>query len=237
MGELAGGTWQAIDKLLEFCEKIVEMVRPSTTESLDAVLGELGKRLMPKGMEWPRFEDGERVGFGSNVDGLDRQCEKFIFTASQGGVCQLQDADGRMVNVLHGQRVERPEPEVPAADGLPIKVGETVWFANSANATEFVVAEMSTDSEYSVRMRLPESPEQDGQWFLPQALTHTPPDTQERINDDASMDPSTYCDEVLGWGAEKIVHRSDYAAQNEAMIADLLRRQRELDDRTMGGAS
>lgn len=65
---------------------------------------------------WPRFDDGERVEFGSAVGGLDSPCEKFIFTRSMGGVCQLQDAGGNMVNVLHGERVKRPEPEVLAAD-------------------------------------------------------------------------------------------------------------------------
>lgn len=200
------------------------------------ILAELDKRLMPQGMEWPRFEDGERVGIGDwfSWAGSTYTCNAVKF----GDWFSLHSND--VVPSWYGysftDRVNRPESEVLGADGLTIKVDDTVWFANSANATEFVVAEMSTDSEYSVRMRLPESPEQDGQWFLPQVLTHTPPDTQERINDDASMDPSTYCDEVLGWGAEKIVHRSDYAAQNEAMIADLLRRQRELDAMTMGGA-
>lgn len=60
-------------------------------------------------------------------------------------------------------------------------------------------------------------------------------DTQERIDDDATLVPSAYCDEVLGWDADDIVIRTDYAAKNEAMIADLLRRQRELDAKTMGG--
>lgn len=86
----------------------------------DGIKAEIYRRMMPPGMEWPRFEDGERVEFGSAVDGLDAPCEKFIFTRSMGGVCQLQDAGGNMVNVLNGERVKRPEPEVLGADGLPI---------------------------------------------------------------------------------------------------------------------
>lgn len=202
-----------------------------------SIFAELDKRLMPQGIEWPRLDDGERVRFGDEVEGKGKSSGIVSRVMLNRNGYQLRNSDDKDIAgwKAYSRSVKRPEPEVLGADGLPIKVGETVWFANSANATEFVVAEMSTDSEYSVRMRLPESPEQDGQWFLPQALTHTPPDTQERIDDDASMDPSTYCDEVLGWGAEKIVHHSDYAAQNKVMIADLLRRQRELDARKMGG--
>lgn len=91
-----------------------------------------------------------------------------------------------------------------------------------------------SSSDISLRMRLPESPEQDGQWFLPQSITHTSPDTQRRIYDDASLSPDDYC-------AMRGIHVAsgggyDYQSWVVAMVSDLLRRQRELDARTMGGA-
>lgn len=190
---------------------------------LDGVVAELDKRLTPPRIEWPRLEDGGLVCPGSMVAGLDGPCEKLIFTGSMGGVCRLQDADGNVVNVMRGERVKRPDPEVLGADGLPIEEGDTVW--DTLNGERRTVGVVN-----------PEYIDCFGELFSPNLLTHTPPDTQARIDFDATIHPYTYCNEVLGWDAHRIVRRGDLADQIEAMIADLLRRQRELDAKTTGGA-
>ena len=187
----------------------------------DAIDSELHKRLMPPGMEWPRFDDGERVEFGSAVDGLGGPCEKFIFTRSMGGVCQLQDAGGRMVNVLHGGRVKRQKPEVLGADGLPIKIGDTVYLESFGSPFTVV----GFDGAYLNGA--------DGGYLRSACATHTPPDTQERIDKDAIMDAGKY---VAGHPeAAGMREPPGSLSAKQAMMADLLCRQRELDARTMGG--
>lgn len=117
--------------LLEWCGHVADLLgidcESMTDEVQDTIMAELDKRLMPPRIEWPRLEDGGLVCFGSIVAGLDGPCEKFIFTSSMGGVCQLQDADGNIVNVMHGERVKRPDTEALGADGLLIEEGDTVY--------------------------------------------------------------------------------------------------------------
>ena len=134
------------------------------------------------------------------------------------------------------------EPEVLGADGEPIREGETVWDSTSPNdPTSSTVwrhggpLKVLRRNDVRAGFVICENDQGIPLDCLAADLTRAAPDTQERIDDDATSDPATYCNEVLGWDAEKIVLHSDYAAQNEAMIADLLRRQRELDAKTTGG--
>lgn len=184
----------------------------------------------------PRYEDGEPVQFDYDTDELNG-IEKFIFLRSGGGCCQMQDADGNICNVYPGERVKRPATEVLGADGLPIKVGETVW--GILSATKGIVNSLNDDSTAYVEW-------DDGRWspcIDCCNLTHTPPDTQERIDRDARKGYMTYWG-CVGCSCERCPAMIDgdkpwrwYHADSceGAMVLDLLRRQRELDKRT-GGA-
>lgn len=145
---------------------------------------------------------------------------------------------------------ERP---VLGADGLPIKVGETVWLTDEGNAhigsVNFkagprshglcgvevgepltvlgIKPKVRRNDHRFVAFDHPASPWCDALW-----LTHTPPETQERIDDDATMPPAEYC-AVRGID---LGDDPDRATATEAMVRDLLRRQRELDKRTGGDA-
>lgn len=206
-------------------------------EVQDAIMDELDKRLMPPGMEWPRWEDGKPLCEDDAPDGVT-----VVSLYLDGSGYGLVDA---MLNHQAGERVKivkRPEPEALGADGEPIKVGDTVWDSTSPNdPTSSTVwrhggpLKVLRRNDVRAGFVICENDQGIPLDCLAADLTHAAPDTQERIDDDATSDPATYCGEVLGWDADKIVHRTDYAAQNEAMIADLLRRQRELDAKTMGG--
>lgn len=211
-------------------------------EVQDAIMAELDKRLMPPGMEWPRFEDGERVDIGDEFAWAGNAYECDAVKLGDGFALHCDEAPSSWYGYSFTDSVKRPEPEVLGADKLPIKVGETVWDSTSPNdPTSSTVwrhgGPLKVLRRNGVRAGFVICENDQG---IPldcyaAELTHAAPDTQARIDDDATSDPATYCDEVLGWDAEKIVHHSDYAAQNEAMIADLLRRQRDLDAKTMGG--
>lgn len=205
-------------------------------ELFGAIYGELDKRLMPPGMEWLRYEDSEMVlPSDEGIIGIE-------YSRTGNTVLVTTNDDEPRAVFATGERVKRPEPEVLGADGEPIKAGETVYI-DEEHADMAGMSAIASDEECGLdgtsfgdplvvkridgceaRFDHPTGP-----WCPASWLTHTPPDTQERIDDDATRDPSAYCDEVLGWAADKIVLHSDYAAQNEAMIADLLRRQRLLD--------
>lgn len=177
----------------------------------------------------PRFEDGEPVQLGelvgSNLVGAVK-VSAIEFTEDGTYVKDEPDGDWSTSLEVTTNRLKRPAPEVLGADGLPIKVGETVYptYGFYAGISGKVV---SVEHQDNVRVELCCSTERfDGCY-----LTHTPPETQERIDDDATMPPAEYC-AVRGID---LGDDPDRATATEAMVRDLLRRQRELDKRT-GGA-
>lgn len=127
-----------------------------------------------------------------------------------------------------GERVKRPEPEVFGADGKPIRKGETVY--DVATGYSYTVFGLPPFNNGPVRLN----------GYRNSAisscnLTHTRPETQKLIDNQSKMHPLAYCRYVLKWDGED-VKRTDDIDCGRAMVADLLRRQRELDAKTMGGA-
>lgn len=205
-------------------------------EVQDAIMSELDKRLMPPGCEWPRFEDGEKVDFGkrASINGVTVDVDEVSFVGFYGKLeSRIAGLDPCANSRLHGpygplgERVKRPEPEVLGADGLPIKVGETVNNDYSTRTVSEVHASANPYGDDFPWVRYT-----DGEWDLASNVTHTPPDTQERIDADSHLNPIPY--------ARDILHCKDWDKLTERqalrlMIADLMRRQRELDARTIGG--
>lgn len=132
----------------------------------------------------PRFEDGEPVQFGDDTDELDG-VEKFIFLRN-GGCCQMQDADGNICNVFHGKRVKRRAPEVLGADGLPLDEDDTVYGMDREQHRYTVQVPYSINEAIGQRFCVQCYDHDEGNitWIDPSMLTHTPPDTLERLRDD-----------------------------------------------------
>lgn len=143
---------------------------------------------------------------------------------------------------------KRPAPEALGADGKPIVEGETVWLdeahsrcagsygfedGNKYSLCGIERQEMLTveDAHIEVDGREYVRVCTCGAWCHASWLTHTPPETQERIDDDATLSPREYYNAHIGHD----VGLKDDEEVAVAMVHDLLRRQRELDKRT-GGA-
>lgn len=125
-----------------------------------------------------------------------------------------------------GEGVKRPAPEVLGADGLPIKVGDAMWSLSGAGP--LTVTSLHTDDPTPDGGDSPWADLNDDglySWIYAGSLTHTPPDTQQDIDEDATMPPAEYC-AVRGID---LGDDPDRATATEAMVRDLLRRQRELD--------
>lgn len=118
----------------EVYSRYKDVVLGEAEEALEVAYSEdIEKRLMPEGMEWPRFEDGEPVRIGDEVPfggdsamtvtGVEMADEgHFILHGRDGGInrpCQT--------GYQYGQRVKRPAPKVLDADGAEIRVGDTVY--------------------------------------------------------------------------------------------------------------
>lgn len=174
----------------------------------------------------PRYEDGEPVQ-SSDMEEIGAFATYRVY---MDGSWEFEpgkyedETSPKLWDVQFGaksERVKRPAPEVLGADGLHILEGETVY-------------DIETGEAYVVRLPYAGTGKtffKDGGYRDPAYLTHTPPDTQERIDDDATLSPREYYNAHIGHD----VGLKDDEEVAVAMVHDLLRRQRELDKRT-GGA-
>lgn len=88
--------------LKETAEKYVEHI--SKAAELDEL--HASGRVLPEGLEWPRFEDGEPVRVG------DEWRDKRVYTVRIGecGTTLLDTTAAPLVQVPHGKMLKRPEP-------------------------------------------------------------------------------------------------------------------------------
>lgn len=78
---------------------------------------------------WPKFEDGEPVMVGDESTNNKNQRFTVKRIEFRHGKWMLNDSvtEGHYLNGKSGKRVKRPAPKVLDADGVEIKVGDTVW--------------------------------------------------------------------------------------------------------------
>lgn len=122
-----GGLAHVMDIVHDF-RAVVERIGVEWSESeLHNIKDVLDSRLMPEGMEWPRYESGEPVPIGGEFMGKDGK----TYTAKQiqfiGKCFSLYDFCDRkpQFNGFYGERVKHPA--VLAADNKPLEAGQTVW--------------------------------------------------------------------------------------------------------------
>lgn len=81
---------------------------------------------------WPRYEDGEPVMIGDGVDGLGGEIIE-VYIAENAAA--IWNNFGNHMHLSLGERVKRPAPEVLDADGVEIRVGDTVWIMPECTET------------------------------------------------------------------------------------------------------
>lgn len=178
----------------------------------------LDSRLMPDGMEWPRYEDGEPVKFGCLAEDARGGSAEVVSVELSDGRIYIRDFEGFPSQVLAvGERVKRPK--ALAGDGEPLEQGQTVW---DHDAREYLVESFN----HSLGMPVL-SYNSGGAKTLcsvePEKLTHTkpgPPDSLERIEADA---------EALVYGAaQDAFHGLEFRDELRKGIGDLMRRCKKL---------
>lgn len=204
---------------------------------------------------WPDFKDGEDFGawlsrcalkLPCDKDGEPRHIDDRVCPSNTGETtvvgcifdketCCLKlrwcGEDGRANDLA--STCKRPAPEVLGADGKPLNEDDTVYGTGREQHRYTVQVPYSINEAAGQRFCVQCYDHDEGNitWCDPSMLTHTPPDTQQKIDDDATMPPAEYC-AVRGID---LGDDPDRATATEAMVLDLLRRQRRLDKRK-GGA-
>lgn len=173
----------------ETCQNCRTKMLTAIADRIDA------ERALPEGMEWPRFEDGGLVKVGDEVE-FEGEAAKVLdvaFSAVRFSIGVGTATASRRVYCDLGESVKRPAPKVLDADGVPIKVGDTVYFVDG-DARPLTVeridangGEPAVDLVYAGQIL---------RWHSvnPEKLTHERPDSWEKLEKDARK---TACDYAL----------------------------------------
>ena len=200
--------------------------RGGTIARLTAENGELRKQV-PSERErqildmWPRFEDGEPVMFGDRfIDHKANERTVRSVIVNNDGV-ELRTFDGTFDWHETGERLKRPAPKVLDADGVEIKVGDTVWYRGLCTMGSMRKATVIGFDENSLDVKLATLKDEAGKtWCIcPEKITHVQPDSWEQLESDAALPPGDYVD--------KRGRRTDLYAYQE-MPMDLIRRAKAL---------
>ena len=166
------------------CRDCIAKMMTAIADRIDA------ERALPDGMEWPRFEDGEPVKMDDKIE-FEGKTMRVYFAAFNTNRwtlwCEHDGIDGKLIG-LYGERLKRPAPEVLDVDGVPIKVGDTVW-ATYDGRKHIVMAvcadgslhsEMVTDDGCMVEY-------EKGLWDFAKKVTHEQPDSWILWGEDLDM--------------------------------------------------
>lgn len=174
---------------------------------------------------WPRFEDGEPVILGDKYeDNEGHECFASEVYLDIDGL-SLVDSEGFPSLYRKGKSIKRPVQSVLDADGVEIKVGDTVWF--KGNPRPYAVVEVK---DGSVRLHSKtHCSEESATTVWTDILTHIAPDSWERFVEDMQKSACAYfgyqhkgCDEGDGCPA-----RGAFDCSNRKMT-DLIRRAEAL---------
>ena len=137
---------------------------------------------------WPRFENGEYVWFGDRYedwDGLKKEVAAVQFERDERS---LLDRDGFHTCFSFGERVKRHVQSALDADGVEVKEGDTVWL--KGEPIEYKVAIVIDGLAYlTFKTR---NGDNSTVTAYPRNLTHTPPDSWERLEEDAAKSDCYY---------------------------------------------
>ncbi len=199
------------------------MWMPSTLTHRAPVIAADGKPLEVGQTVWPKYPSANRNAQvkRAKVVGIQAECGRVdVQTTYATGLSFLEQ--------VGADRLTHRAP-VPAADGRPLREGETVYLTDSPTA--FVVDDIMTREDGATVVHL-----KDGAWNLPQYLTHERPDSWKRIEEDARKLAADYwgcfnfdCDdcpaEVDG---ERPNERFDTGGCGYAQQIDIVRRAKAL---------
>lgn len=189
----------------------------------------MNKQQLPEGIEWPRFEDGALVKpwdvmIPSSFAGTE-EIESIIFDDEGAGV---KTTSGNYWYAPKGGRILRPP--VIGGDSQNIKVGDTVY---GQYGEKFKVDGFDYQSAKIVKVI-------DENRFIhryaPKDLTHTPPDSWERLDEDARKGYIDYwscrgvkcCDCPAKVDGKTPRQRYDTQSCSSAIAVDILARAKKL---------
>ena len=146
--------------------------RRERIKELERERDELRTRVMPEGTEWPRYESGEFVKFGDELEHYE-QGHRFrvdVVEFMGDGWRACYENDGVRDVYRPGERVKRPTPKVLDADGAEIRVGDEVFVIETGR-----VHHVAAIDPVGNRFKSMEQMSGDTSWLDPVCFTHLAP--------------------------------------------------------------
>ena len=221
-----------------FAELLRELAAAEHGIELADMFRGLADRVEREYMQLPMLE-GEPLRVGDKVDGYNQNGAEVV--AVMNGEMVVVRSTVKGGNGYHDEAyplllwsvddLKRPQPEVLDADGVPIKVGDVVWFVNGVERFDV----LGIESYAHVHIGRKDNTSTDS-FVYPFELTHKQPDSLERIEEDARWSAFYYwgccdfrCEECPALIDGKTPEDHYHVDSCEyAMTLDLLRRQREV---------
>lgn len=170
------------------CRDCIAKMMTAIADRIDA------ERALPEGMEWPRFEDGELVRIGDELEFEGKTmlvCDATFYADGWALWCDREDMSGRLYG-SYSERVKRPTPKVLDADGVPIEVGDTVYCDDDPEPLQVDLIYAGSTGYCTVRLK-----DSAGIYTSADAprLSHKkpePPDSWEKLEKDARKTACAY---------------------------------------------
>lgn len=139
---------------------------------------------------WPRFEDGEPVMVGDEATSNEnkRFTVKRIEFRHRKWMLNDSVTERHYLNGKFAERVKRLAPKVLDADGMEIKVGDSMYVANNGDGP-YIVCDIDENID---RIELFWHENRNEKLFIAaNRLTHIAPDSWERLEEDAEFNDET----------------------------------------------
>ena len=185
---------------------------------------------------WPRFEDtGDPVMVGdAYIDGSG-DCNIIVAVRICDACVDLVGEDGFLTGFKPGERVKRPVQSVLDADGVEIKVGDTVWHEDGSELHVIGFGDVQ-DGETMLVVEYAAGPTKWGEVRC-LSVTHTRPDSWEQLEEDARKGACEYAGAYLKRdtidshecdGLPRTVADGDDPTCEQQMALDIVRRAKAI---------
>ena len=143
---------------------------------------------------WPKFEDGSYVMYEDEFEFDGEVKTAYGFNFGVGGRVSICSDKGSHVRLPNGEHVKRPAPKVLDADGVEIHVGETLYGIGREQHKYEVINPHHIVAEAGEVFTCLCYDCDDGEecHCRPEMLTHTRPDSWERLEEDAEKSTCEY---------------------------------------------
>ena len=178
---------------------------------------------MPKGVDWPRFEDGEPVRFLDDFERYGYENGVSVVTMYTDGSFAIN-----FRTYSKGERVKRPAPKVYDVDGVEIHEGDKVYFTDGREQECDTAVRVNIDYKGEPYVQLGRMNDAGYTTYTecscidPSQLTHERPDSFSLIEQDSELTPYDY---ALKYG------KPDGVSNGKFQRVDLVRRARALAEK------